>query len=1134
MIHRIDRVNPDVDDRVIKPNEARMAVNLRFGASVEDTNLSGGTLILGNSELTDFVAPSGENRVVGVYSDLESRNVFFAMWNSGGDHGIYRIDGETNAIDPVIRGGILNFQGGDEYNVSITGIDGKLYWTDNVNQPRMINVEKGIRTERDPLGTDVYPIPLEEWMITQIKRPPGAALTVTPQIERVFEAVSETKQNEAINKTGVQYSYYYVYDNYEESRLAPYSIVTYGNLDVTLTIEQTEFQPYTSKKSLIKAIVLVIRNGNDGVWRELKYAINDGTTSQFTFANILAITKPTVATDIVDARYDSVPLVSRTNTIAQNKINHGNYVLDYEDKGDIMFDCKIYNIARLNQTNNQDIISTIDWNSLYTSFVPWGRYTFGIEFVDKYGRTSTVTKFVDRFADVYGGWSKQIFRGLQNKDGSSITTYSDKRSIDLQGSISNAIWLGGLTQSVAVFELSGTLPSWAEKINIVRSKCLNIISTNQSVGVLYLWYTNAQLQDEFIEFAQYALNLSYVLETSVSQNLDLIIPGKTFQGYVVKFNSGEPFVQKPNQYIYIKNRYEPLNSADTNNSFYQRNIINQYNNYFKFKVEKIVGNSIYISKNSTPIVHPFYKEFITQELSQQTSKEPLLTPMSFPVAEFTGNSVGYNEADNIDNYLPLFYNFVLTEEGNFGDGEVYTTQTTITRQQYESRDADKYYGKVEGDSTFCLALKSYSTEEVNVVVYNPGSPGINGTGVKGPKTTAAKQIIPGKDKPPKGYFGWFLSMNPVDIYLPEWNQNIGQSNVINTNPEVIKRSINSICFSGSLTQGTQVNGLNKFNSLDFRLAPAENGPITALVTTNATQREPGVLLAIGEIGVSSFYYNAIQLTNVDGSANVTTTDAYLASQRPLLGQYGCRRPMSVTNTPLGTVYWWSDVVNDLVRYTNAGLERLGLTYSFGNYLRKTYNGNPFIITWYDQVTDEIHLKGIDATTSVFSERYKTFQGIRDYSQQNGIQLDRVGGTPTKQYYFLGGTVYVADVVSNTASDNFIFGSYKKPQLVLVTNESPAIVKQWNSIRVYGSRPTECQVNSGQADIQIQSYIDKNWWIFRKGNYDAAIRRDENSDGGVLGGKIMESRILYSTFAWDAIGFEKLNFIEVKSNTSIVQ
>ena len=50
MIHRIDRVNPDIDDRVIKPNEARAASNLRFGASVENTNLSGGILLNGNEQ----------------------------------------------------------------------------------------------------------------------------------------------------------------------------------------------------------------------------------------------------------------------------------------------------------------------------------------------------------------------------------------------------------------------------------------------------------------------------------------------------------------------------------------------------------------------------------------------------------------------------------------------------------------------------------------------------------------------------------------------------------------------------------------------------------------------------------------------------------------------------------------------------------------------------------------------------------------------------------------------------------------------------------------------------------------------------------------------------------------------------
>jgi hypothetical protein len=1133
MIHRIDRVNPDVDDRVIKPNEARMATNLRFGASVEDTNLSGGTLILGNRELTAFVAPGGTNRVVGVYSDLESRNVFFAMWNSGGEHGIYRISGDTDVVEPVIRGSILNFQGGDEYNVSITGIDGKLYWTDNVNQPRMINVAKGIRTEAG--GTDdVYPLAIQEWMITQIKRPPGVALTVTPQIENVLEAVSQTKQNRAINATGVQYSYYYVYDNYEESRLAPFTINTFGNLNITLTIENTEFVPYASQRSLIKAIVLVIRNGNDGVWRELKYFINDGVTRRFFFSNILAITKPTVATDIVDARFDSVPLVSKTNTIAQNKINHGNYVLDYEDKGDVSFKCDIYNYQKYFNDYSmvsipiQNINLSDNWREINSSFVPWGRYTFGIEYVDRYGRTIPVNTFVERFADVYTGGQTTITYGSQNPNGNSISVFTDKRNITPpeSGNVNPA-------QSIAIFELQGNIPNWAEKINIVRSKCLNIASLNQSAGYMYLWYTNAQGADEFIEFVPYALNFEYqntLFFGSISQNLNLIKPGKTFQGYVVKFNSGEPFVQKENQYIYLKTKYTTVRNNGTlaNNTFYPNNVIQRNPTYFKFKVEKIVGNGIFISSKTAAIVHPFYSNVAGSE-------SPTINPMTFPVAEFVGTGIGYSPAgDEIGNFLPLLYNFVLTEEGEFGDGSVYTTQTTITRDQYQAQiDANGIYvGGLEGDAKICLSVKEYTTEEVDVVIYNPGKPSPS---PKDPETTLAKQILPGKDKPPKGYFGYFISMSPVDIYLPEWNQNIGQSNVINTNPEVIKRSINSICFSGSLTQGTQINGINKFNSLDFRLAPAENGPITALVTTNATQREPGVLLAIGEIGVSSFYYNAIQLTNVDGSANVTTTDAYLASQRPLLGQYGCKRPMSVTNTPLGTVYWWSDVVNDLIRYTNAGLERLGLTFSFGNHLRIQYNDNPFIITWYDQVTDEIQLMGTGKNTSVFSERYKTFQGVREYFTSGGLYPDRATGLPTKHFIFVGGRVFVSDVDAIGVQDNFLLDSLKNPSLNIVTNESPAIVKQWNQVKVFGPRPDSVTLMAAQEDgTSLGSVIPSKYFIQRKGDWDAAIRRAGQTEAEMLSGKVMESRIIYSKFAFSAADFPKLNFIEVKSNSSIVQ
>jgi hypothetical protein len=326
--------------------------------------------------------------------------------------------------------------------------------------------------------------------------------------------------------------------------------------------------------------------------------------------------------------------------------------------------------------------------------------------------------------------------------------------------------------------------------------------------------------------------------------------------------------------------------------------------------------------------------------------------------------------------------------------------------------------------------------------------------------------------------------------------------------------------------------------VDFRQAPLENGPITSLVTTNATQREPGVLLAIGTYGISSFYYDSIQLTNTDGESNVTTTDKYLASQRPLLGQMGCSQPASITRTPLSIVYWWSDIINDFVRYTNAGLERIGLTHSFGNLLRKNLNGKTNVVSIFDQVTDEVSVWSKTKPHYTFSERFKSFQGERDYfsgviSPERGISLS------TKMFHFINGQVWVTDVNSLTANDNQFFGGYKNPALTIITNESPASVKQWNQIKVFGPKPISTDLSTGLPDNAINntpllSYISDGWWIERKSDWEAAIRRAYNTPGGVLGGKHMESRILYSIFAFDPQKFTKLNFIEVKNNSAIVQ
>jgi hypothetical protein len=374
-------------------------------------------------------------------------------------------------------------------------------------------------------------------------------------------------------------------------------------------------------------------------------------------------------------------------------------------------------------------------------------------------------------------------------------------------------------------------------------------------------------------------------------------------------------------------------------------------------------------------------------------------------------------------------------------------------------------------------------------------------------------------------------MNPTNIYSPNWNSDIGQSNSVNEDQKEIRLK-NWITFSDPIALGSQINGLNKVLSLNAQAMPSENGPITAIITTNATQGQPGVMLAIGSLAIQSIYLGAVQITGVDGDSTLSLSNNVMGTNRPLLGQFGTSRFRSISVTPMSTVYWWSDVVNDLIRYTNAGLEKIGNTYSFGNAIRQSLFRNPSIITAYDQVTDEVLVIGGKQSAFVFSERFKTFQGNRDLMDLGLGTPERMISLSTKSFAFLLGEVWVSEINS---TKNFVFGSIKAPSVTVVTNENPTTIKQWNQIKVFGPRPSSTTLHSGAGEGFYRSTdIPSARYIQRKGEYDAAIRRDTNAGTNGVTGKIMESRILYSTFVFDGSSFDKLNFIEIKSNSSIVQ
>jgi len=1051
MIHRINSVAPDLDDRVIKPNQARDAKNLRFGASTDDSNLSGGVMVNGN-QIVSSTLPAGVNQVIGVLADLELQVVYFCLHNSLGAYGIYRIK-TVNNVDVVeaILGGTFNTGSWLNFvldsDVSMTSIDGKLYWTDNINQPRMVNIEKGIRTQLflagNGPGDDTYPPVPQQWHYTQIKRAPQE-LAVISLINRdgnrlplnfSLADASVDYGNIFSEDYAWQFSYYYVYDNEEESRIAPITYAVWYNENITVSIPSSEYGKYLQNNSLIKRVVFIYRKNNEGSWNVLKTIPNNSSfTGSFTALNMNLLPATPVSSNITSNYFDAVPRLSSTNEIAQNRINHGNYLTDYPNWTDLNLDLQLIKNPIINQTTLAG-----GNRSFYRGF-----YNVGIELLDEWGRRIAVVnqKTIEIQNYIYNGTGINYLSGQDffvpfffGEDGNNC--YKLK------------------------YTITGDFPSWCKYWRVVYSKNQSYNYFYKTVVKTYAWYNDGSVD---------------YLATTSPPSFGWQNKNYTLKGIAVELSSQEPFLftDGEEQYISIAQEYPNYFPPFVNLTADQQNPPLK-----EYKIKKQVGSMLYI-------------ENIDANLYRGWALIP----------------GGNNSTDS--NYFPLYYQVYL-----------YSKKVTPDEFYYQSTSVNEVGSSLTGELFGDCYLNKFKKENQGTSVavldftYEPNRIVVQGT------TTVSSNTITAE--------GYGFSMNIRDIYSQLWISDIGQLNIVNENQKEV-RIQNGICFSDPLIAGTQVNGLSKFDPLDIRQAPLENGAITALVTTNATQREPGVMLSIGSYGVSSFYYDSVQLTNVDGTTNIAVSDRYLASQRPLQGQFGCKQLRSVTKTPLAAVYWWSDVVNDFIRYSNAGLERLGLTYMFGNKLRTEVAGKK-AATVYDYVTDEVILMPRGGSSFVFSERYKTFQGMREYINANGSTPERGISISQKMYHFVNGSPWATTV--NTPKNNF-FAVSRNPELTIITNEAPSVVKQWNSIKVFGPKPENVTMTSGDAEGFVrQSYISPSWWIQRKGEYDAAIRRD-SSNGNAMTGKVMESRILYSTFVFDASRFEKLNFIEVKSNMSVVQ
>ena len=188
------KMNKDLDARLVPPGEYRDAQNVSVSKS-EGADVGSLENVLGNISLTDFGLTAANIDVVGFFMDLNNNRIFVFMSNyvdTSSDRlsnfaptaaechiGVYTVSTSTGTL--LVSGRFLNFSKASPV-LGVNLINDNLFFTDNRNQPRKINVSRALGsstyyTSEDQISLSKYypyePISLVGAFVTGINN--GAA-----------------------------------------------------------------------------------------------------------------------------------------------------------------------------------------------------------------------------------------------------------------------------------------------------------------------------------------------------------------------------------------------------------------------------------------------------------------------------------------------------------------------------------------------------------------------------------------------------------------------------------------------------------------------------------------------------------------------------------------------------------------------------------------------------------------------------------------------------------------------------------------------------------------------------------------------------------------------------------------------
>lgn len=1084
--------------------------------------------------------PAGTERVIGRYEDKEFLRLYYAVYNSSGNHSLRCYDKAVGKIFEILKWSGLSF--GSKYFAKIAKLDNWMAITDRNNNPRLIDVDT-ISQLFFELGSDFreFHISFHKW-----------APVMPPVLRKYYDGSIDNF--EKLKYKVYQFSYRYIYKGYLRSCWSPSSVGanSWRTLNITAievyapgvilddpgaAVQYNYFNHDNIKfTSAVIGIEYGYRESQLDLWRVFKTVDIQSSGNTFVRFSGPSNSTPIATTDFTQL-FDTVPFLAGTVEAIDNRFIFGDCLDEQEAAPKPM-------LTDIGVVQTLGITTADLWNTTFAA---------------AFSSLSTADKNEMVARNGVSDWSFKS-RGLyklaiqyMHKSGWISAGYTtDEWSYEIPTSQNIAE-----TENALTFKFADSFkpPSWAVAYQLLRTDCLNID------------YFMFGVANDFIPLID---NPSQIIDTaSLPQNIKDRLRqhfenSRTVNGYELTAE-----IQKEQDNLSFDNKFDELRfrvQSKANDQAVKRAKLMRYlgTNSLYHKIGPEVRNTqstlvvsscsrILININNwynsstsnsggtanNPMNNLYYNfregdrvRFVASTVATPNNTQKQI--FDVPILEFTGTSLIIEKPEGVlwlpknDAYRDIALDYTI---------EVYTPRIPQEEDYlyYETGEwfpilypgtDQRDWSKKDWTYTNNAAVTANTYGDVKVFNKFPFN--------KGDCSFFNKTVYKNWDS--ANFISVNLRTNSMNQNknetYGEWERGDGRPSFAYRQLPVVRFKPTQARFGLQIVEESFINNLNRFLDENQFIYPSEYGRIRDLINTSNAQVEStgSILLAIGEREAWSIYVNRTTLEDLSGRTQVVLSNKVLGSYNTLLGSHGTLNPESISMEH-GRIYWW-DVLNGVwIRYGRDGLTEISF-YKMRNWFREIAsliidayltNDVPLAISEYDPYNEELvtyidHI-GLPETFrgysnykgSLFSEEDTRWKSCHNYAPE------RMGKVGTQLISFKDGSLYLHEQNDNHST---FYGTKYQVQWEPVFNDDLVMKKVWHALAYIATEKWSAErilseyrgtKAKQQASIQMDVFVEK------EDNFYAAIPRDVNTPNTVspgIEGNMMRSKAIQALLQLD--------------------